>query len=117
MLIQDAVDWFDIPTGVDDPDDEVVAGGLTLSQNCPNPFNPVTTIAYGIPEAGHVSVEVYNVSGQRTATLVDEDMDAGVHEVLWRGVNDDGESVGSGIYFYRVSSGGSTSMKKMILLK
>jgi hypothetical protein len=117
MLIQDAVDWFGVSTGVDDPDDEVIPGGVTLSQNRPNPFNPVTTIAYGIPEAGHVTIEVYNVNGRTIATLVDEDIDAGVHEVVWRGRNDDGEPVGSGIYFYRIHSGEFTSMKKMILLK
>ncbi len=117
MLIQDAVDWFGVSTGVDDPDDEVIPGGVTLSQNRPNPFNPVTTIAYGIPETGHVTIEVYNVSGRTIATLVDEDIEAGTHEVVWRGRNDDGESVGSGIYFYRIRSGESTSMKKMILLK
>ena len=117
MLIQDAVDWFDVPTGVDDPCDEVSGGVLTLSQNHPNPFNPVTTIAYSIPQPGHVSVEVYNIRGQRTATLVDEHMSAGGHEVVWRGINDDGEPVGSGIYFYRIRSGELASMKKMILLK
>ncbi len=117
MLIQDAVDWFGVPTGVDDPGDDVVAGAVTLAQNCPNPFNPVTTIAYSIPAPAHVTVEVYNVSGQRTATLVDEDMDAGTHEVLWRGRNDDGESVGSGIYFYRITVGEFSSSRKMILLK
>jgi hypothetical protein len=117
MLIQDAVDWFGVPTGIDDPDDEAIAGGLTLSQNRPNPFNPVTTIAYSIAQPGHVTVEVYNISGQRTATLVDEHVLAGAHEVLWRGRGDDGEPVGSGIYFYRIRSGEFTSMKKMILLK
>jgi hypothetical protein len=117
MLIQDAVDWFGVPTGVDDPDDEVIGGVLTLSQNHPNPFNPVTTIAYSIPEAGHVTVEVYNVCGQRTATLVDEHMSAGGHEVVWRGISDDGEPVGSGIYFYRITVGEFSTARKMILLK
>jgi flagellar hook assembly protein FlgD len=64
-----------------------------------------------------VTVEVYNVSGQRTATLVDEDMDAGAHEVLWRGRSDSGEPVGSGIYFYRITVGEFSSSRKMILLK
>ena len=77
----------------------------------------MTTIAYGIPEPAHVTVEVYNVSGQRIAALVDEDMDAGTHEVLWRGRNDDGESVGSGIYFYRITVGEFSSSRKMILPK
>ncbi len=117
MLIQDAVDWFGISTGIDEPGDEVSDVRSSLSQNRPNPFNPTTTIAYNIAQPGDVLLEIYNVAGQRMRTLVDERRSSGPHEVMWDGRNDHGESVGSGIYFYRIMSDEFTSMKKMILLK
>ncbi len=117
MLIQDAVDWFGTPTGIDDPGDEVPAVGFTLSQNRPNPFNPTTTIAYSIAQPGDVLLEIYNVAGQKMRTLVDERRSSGPHEVVWDGRNDRGEPAGSGIYFYRITSETFTSSRKMILLK
>ena len=89
-----------------------------LSDNYPNPFNPETTIKYQLPEAGDVRLEVYNMLGQVVSTLVDKQQAAGRYVHLWQGTNDNGNSVGSGIYFYRIQVGGEfQSVRKMLLLK
>lgn len=84
----------------------------SLSQNCPNPFNPITEISFAVPEATDVTLEVYNVLGQKIATLVDGRRDAGYHTVNW-----DGSSVASGVYLYRIEAGDFVESRKMVLLK
>ena len=83
-----------------------------LSQNYPNPFNPVTTISFSLPVASHVSLEVYNVMGQRVTTVADGFYEAGVHACEW-----DGSAVASGVYFYRIETPEFVETKKMMLLK
>jgi hypothetical protein len=97
-------------------------GGLVpetyaLEQNYPNPFNPTTQIGFSLPEAGHVTVEIFNIMGQRVTTLVDEWREAGSHVAVWNGLADDGSRVSSGVYLYRLSSGSFVETKKMMLLK
>jgi hypothetical protein len=90
----------------------------SLGQNYPNPFNPTTTIRYSIAEAGHVSLRVYNVAGQLVRTLVDEHQAPGrVRPVTWDGRNSAGQSVSSGVYFYKLTTAGFTKTRKMVLLK
>jgi hypothetical protein len=101
------------PTGVDTPD----AFRLALGQNYPNPFNPSTTIRFTLPEAGPVSLVIYDVAGRRVAELVNESMARGTTEVRWNGVNDRGASVGTGVYFYRLTTNTGTITRKMLLLK
>jgi flagellar hook assembly protein FlgD len=91
--------------------------GYGLSQNYPNPFNPTTTIDYSLPRSEHVTLEVYNVSGQKVRTLIDEVMPAGNHSVEWDALSDTGTKVASGVYLYRLTAGEVTSSKKMTLLK
>ncbi len=88
-----------------------------LSGNYPNPFNPTTEIAFELPESQHVNLVVYSVSGQRVATLKNEQLPAGRHAVLWTGRNDGGEMVASGIYFYRMKAGVFSKTLKMTLIK
>jgi len=83
-----------------------------LAQNVPNPFNPVTNIEYSLPKDAHVKLVVYNVLGKEIARLVDTNMQAGYHSVAFDGVN-----LGSGVYFYKISAGEFTDMKKMVLMK
>ncbi len=83
-----------------------------LAQNFPNPFNPVTQIRYALPHNGKVRLEIYNITGERVAVLVDGQQEAGYRSVTW---NADG--VASGIYFCKFSAGGFTSIKKMIVLR
>jgi hypothetical protein len=90
----------------------------SLAHNYPNPFNPTTTISYTIAERGQVSLKVYNVAGQLVRTLVDDIMSPeAVEPVRWSGLNNQGQAVSSGVYFYKLTTKGFTQTKKMVLLK
>jgi hypothetical protein len=89
-----------------------------LDQNVPNPFNPTTTIKYEVKESGLVSLRIYNVAGQLVKTLVDGQRNAGqVYEATWNGLNNNGQSVSSGVYFYKLVAKNFSQTKKMVLLK
>ncbi|MCH9032178.1 MAG: T9SS type A sorting domain-containing protein [candidate division Zixibacteria bacterium] len=96
-----------IPIGADGPPQV-----FTLVGNYPNPFNPSTKITFGIPESEHVTISVYNVQGQKVATLVDGVLEAGYHDVEW-----DASNLASGMYFYRLQATSFSQTRKMILLK
>jgi hypothetical protein len=83
-----------------------------LSQNYPNPFNPVTSISFNLVKSSHVRLEVFNVAGERVATLVNEPRNAGLHYVDF-----DASSLSSGIYIYRLIAGEVTESKEMLLMK
>lgn len=85
---------------------------IELQQNYPNPFNPSTTISYSIPKAAHTKLQIYTVTGQQVATLVDEMTPAGRYSVKW---NATGQA--SGVYFYTLSTGTRIYSKKMVLIK
>ena len=87
-----------------------------LSGNFPNPFNPTTTISFSLTTE-HTELVIYNLKGQKVKQLVNEELAAGAHQVVWDGKDDSGKPVGSGIYFYKLKSGNYTSTKKMILMK
>ena len=89
----------------------------SLDQNVPNPFNPATTIRFSIASKEHVQLMVYDVAGRRVATLVDERRPADIYKITWDGLNDSGERVASGVYFFRLRAGKFTRTKKMLLLK
>ncbi len=91
--------------------------GYSLDQNYPNPFNPTTQIAFSLPASMHVSVAIFNILGERVATLVNANMSAGSHIVTWNARNQSGEMMPSGVYFYRLSTPSFTAVKKMLLLK
>jgi hypothetical protein len=84
----------------------------SLAQCRPNPFNPATTISYSLPQAGVVTLKVFDVSGRTVATLVDGFRAAGAHEVSFNGAD-----LASGLYFYRLQSGDFTAVRKMMLIK
>jgi subtilisin family serine protease len=90
---------------------------FSLSQNFPNPFNPVTTIKYALKEDARVSLKIYNMLGQEVKTMVNEHQPAGFKEVVWDGTNDNGHRTASGVYIYRIVAGNYIDMKKMIMLK
>ncbi len=85
---------------------------ISLSQNYPNPFNPSTQIEFGLPKESHVTLEVYNLLGERVATLVDESMSAGYHVVRFNA-----SQLSSGLYLYRMVAGTTTIVHKMMLVK
>lgn len=88
-----------------------------LVGNAPNPFNPVTKIAYHVPHESEVTIRVYDVSGRVVTTLVDGVSEPGRHVAVWNGRNDQGEVVGSGIYFCSMEAPDFHESRKMTLLK
>ena len=90
---------------------------LILRPNFPNPFNPQTTIAYSVPRAGRVTLQVFDVAGRLVATLFDGDRAAGRHTASWGGRDAAGVAVGSGVYFVRLEAGGVVRTQKVVLLK
>jgi len=108
--------------GVGINEQEILPREFAVSPNYPNPFNPSTTISYQLPQASEVTLEVYNMLGQKVRTLVSDRIAAGSHLAVWDGRNDNGAEVGSGIYFYRfhASAVGEITLQrthKMIFLK
>ncbi len=103
------------PTAVEE--EELVPNVFEVTQNFPNPFNPLTSFGYTVPKTTAVVVDVYNALGQKVRTLVDQTQTAGKYRVMWDGTDSRGHSVASGVYLYRVSVDGSTTTKKMLLLK
>ncbi len=103
-------------TGTDPADD--LPPAYFLANNYPNPFNPVTSITYGIDRRAFVSLRIYDVSGRLVRTLVEEVQEPGRrYTVTWDGRNRFGRNVSSGIYFYRLTTGTRASTKKMVLLR
>ncbi len=88
-----------------------------LGQNLPNPFNAETVIAFGLPQASQVRLEVFNILGQSVRLLVNGQMPAGYHNVAWDGRNAKGKKVVSGIYFYKLKTESFADVKKMSLVK
>jgi hypothetical protein len=106
-----------VPLGVEEvPADEPIAT-FQLRQNYPNPFNPNTVIEFTIPYRCQVTVVVYNVLGQRVATVVDEPLAKGPYKCEWQGRDDAGARVATGIYFYRLYADDFTQTRKMLLLR
>jgi flagellar hook assembly protein FlgD len=90
---------------------------FALQGNYPNPFNPSTTIRFSLANAGKVNLAIYNIAGQKIRQLVSETMQPGSHAVRWDGRNDKGQTVSSGTYIMRLSTGSSIVTKNMMLLK
>ncbi len=114
-FLYDTIVWMG-----DLPNSPTGAGPLAinrLSQNYPNPFNPQTTIAFSLRARGSVTLTVYNVAGQRVRTLSNESLAAGAHTRVWDGLNDAGQPVSSGVYFYKLVAKDFTQTRKMVLLK
>ena len=90
---------------------------FALHNNYPNPFNPVTTINYDLPQEGTVRLIIYDVMGREVTRLVNGFTPAGYHSVRWNAKNQMGESVSAGVYFYHLQSGNFIKTQKMVLLK
>jgi len=99
-------------------DTQVIPTTYELNQNFPNPFNPATTIRYGLPKAERVTLKIYNLLGEEVALIMNDELRAaGYHVAIWDGRNKLGEVVGSGVYIYRFRAGSFTAIKKMALVK
>lgn len=111
------VDDVEIMGGTDATDPTVPSVVTNLYGNYPNPFNPETTIRYSVAEDGPVTIDVFNSRGQLVKTLVNDSKAAGNHSVVWDGRDNNGSSVSSGIYYYKMYAGKYSSTRKMILMK
>ena len=110
--------WVNTAAGVDvDPDESMIPKKFALYDNFPNPFNPTTQIAVDLPEAASTKITVWNIMGQKVATLHSGDLSAGHHVVNFDGRDQNGKQLTSGMYFYRVKAGKYNAIKKMTLLK
>ena len=103
--------FYSNPVGIDDRS-ETLPLGFTLEQNFPNPFNPSTTIRFSMKHADHVVLKMFNIAGQEVFTLLDRQSNSGNHAVQFN-AND----FGSGTYFYSLTVGKQSSVKKMVLIK
>ncbi|MHB1049089.1 MAG: T9SS type A sorting domain-containing protein [Bacteroidota bacterium] len=97
---------------------DIVPVVFALYQNFPNPFNPSTTIRYGLPSASRVTLKIYNILGQQIAEIVNQEQSEGIYEVQWNA------NVATGLYFYRIEAASVsdpdhtfTQLKKMLVLK
>ena len=107
-------EWGSWASGVDDPVEESSYGGIG---NYPNPFNPSTEIAFAIPVSGSATVLVHDAAGRLVRELVNAELEAGTHRVVWDGTDADGKSVASGVYFYSVRAPQVEERRKMVMLK
>lgn len=102
------------PVSVEEPDRPVP---FLTATAYPNPFNPAVTIQFELPAAGRARIEVFNITGQRVKTIVDQSFPAGVNRVRWDSTLDSGSRASSGVYFYRIQAGPQTRTGKMLLLR
>jgi hypothetical protein len=108
---------------------KIIIGGVVdrptqfaLNQNYPNPFNPTTTLSFSVVKSAYTEVAVYNILGQKVATLVGQQLTPGTYTTKWNGTDDHGMAVSSGVYFVRMNAsydaaGNFTAMRKLLLMK
>ena len=108
---------FDVGYMLSNASEGLLPDVFALHQNYPNPFNPVTTIRFVIPEESRVSIDIYNVMGQKVAEVVDAYYQPGFYSVNWGGTNTLGGALSSGMYFYRIQAKDFTAVKKLLLVK
>ena len=90
---------------------------MVLHQNFPNPFNPVTTIAFELSYMNNVEIQVFNALGREVRTLLNTNLPAGDHSVEWDGMDDQGNAVAPGVYVYRMIASNRILVRRMLLLE
>lgn len=111
------IDDIQIITVTDSENEEIIPLKTQLLDNYPNPFNPQTRIDFQLSENQKVELDVYNIKGQKIKSLVSDFLPAGNYNFLWKGNDDNGNKVSSGIYFYQMKTRDKTYCKKMLMLK
>jgi len=104
MIVGDGFNTFNLS--------RITPSEFLLSQAYPNPFNPTTTLRFAIPIDSKVLLSVYNLQGREVSNLIDGNMDAGYHSIVW-----DANSLSSGIYFVKIVAGEYVGMQKLMLVK
>lgn len=112
LLPESLADAGSVVNVANEPVGAGVPDAYTLDQNYPNPFNPVTTITYNVGQNGPVSLEIFDITGRRIATLVNDELAAGKYQVTFNALD-----LSSGMYLYRLQAGNQIITKKMMLLK
>jgi len=105
------------PEDVTDTETPEMPESNFLSQNFPNPFNPSTTIRFGLESPAHVRIDVYDTAGRKVCTLLNGTRDAGIYSVSWNGTVAGGGPVSSGVYFYSIRAEEYSERKKMVLIR
>ena len=105
------------PTAVREAGEQATPTDVVLEANYPNPFNAQTMLRYRLNANGPARLDVYNLSGQKVRTLVDQTQEAGVYNIAWNGQDAGGRSVASGVYLACLKSSGAMQVQKMLLLK
>ena len=116
ILMGNIVNWFGVPTEIEHKPG-VLARSFLLRPNYPNPFNSETIISFSIPRSGKALLEIYDVLGRRVKTLLHGRVTAGDYQIRWNGRNQWGQSVSSGVYFYRLQSGEQVLTRKLLLIR
>ena len=88
-----------------------------LYPNYPNPFNPSTNISFNLSEEGNITIDIFNIKGQKIKNMVNDKLGVGKHTVTWDGTDNNGNHLSSGIYLYQMKTDTYISMRKMLLLK
>ncbi len=115
--VEAVMESYDPAVSVEEPPADGPRRAFQLAQNQPNPFNPSTEIRFTVPTAGQVDLAVYDLTGRRLRTLVAASLPAGEHAARWDGDDENGVPLASGLYLYRLTAGGQSQMRKMMLLK
>ena len=97
--------------------DETLPVSYNLYNAYPNPFNPITTLQYDLPEDGFVNITIYDMMGRQVKTLINGSQTAGYKSIQWKATNNLGEPVSAGMYIYMIQAGDFRQVKKMVLLK
>jgi flagellar hook assembly protein FlgD len=114
--MEDLADWFGImPTA--NADNNLPGLVTKLESIYPNPFNPSTTIRFQLSQAAEISLEIYNIKGQKVATLTNGHKTAGTHTAIWNGIDNSGRKASSGIYYVRLKTPKQTESRKITLIK
>ena len=104
-----------IEVSVEEPN--IMPAKFDLHQNYPNPFNPSTNIKFDLAENSHVSITIFNLVGQKVSTLVNRSLDSGSYTITWNGLDNNGNQLPSGMYFYEMRTPSYQSIKKLVLVK
>ncbi len=116
-LVSGQQEYSVIRLGEGDYEEVTPVQKIVLSKNYPNPFNPTTTILFSLPEEMKIDLSIYNIRGQKVRTLYKGKAGSGQHTVIWNGKDNNEKPVSSGIYFYKLETGGKGKVRKMLLLK
>lgn len=123
IVFDDSSNTYTIDPVTNIDEDANLPKEFVVYRNYPNPFNPQTTIKFGVPEAANVRINIYNILGQKVASIIDQNYSAGYHVAFWNGMNSTGMQVASGLYFYEFEAkavNGERSLhkiEKMMLIR